>query len=322
MNVVGEGWRPSATDELVIELRTILEPRGVRVCPGARQAGAGTELKRDPGGMVRIRVWRDGDPPLTVRPTAGFDPGPLPPDAFAFALARAVDGLLQQAEVVPREGQTRSARDRLDFPDETGIDFPDETVASSAFPPPPVTGPPPNPPARSARGAPWKAWIGAGATARWLSTGEGHFGGVLSLGAHRKRLSLLGELHASGGLAREGNGGQVSSSLFGGSAGVLWRESTSAVSVSLGPVLGLFAARFAGRADAAATAQASDAWRPVLFGGARLQLDWSIAPLLVWAGFEGSAVLVGAEGADDLGGVSRITGFVGSALVGVGWQLR
>ena len=274
--------------------------------------------------MVRIRVWRDGDPPLTVRPTAGFDPGPLPPDAFAFALARAVDGLLQQAEVVPREGQTRSTSVRsIDFPtDAIEHEMPRPTGESEM--PAPVTemrAPVPESAPEPASASAWEVSIGIGAAARWFSTDEGHLGGLLAVGVRHQTFWVVGELHVSAGLSRESALGVVSSSLWGGAMSALWRESLGGFSVGLGPSVSLFAARFSAEANVGTTL-ASDAWRPVFLGGGRLQIAWSLAPALVWTGLEASAVIVGAEGADDVGGVSRLSGFVASALLGVGLELR
>jgi hypothetical protein len=289
--------------ELVRELASLLEPRAIAVCAGSRELGPGAELTREEGGPIRIRVWREGDPRSVMRPEASFDPSALPPDAIAFALARAVDELLTHAEVVPREAAVAPIEPEPE---------PEPAIEIGPGPEPPI--------APEVAEIAWM--LGASFTARFFSTEDVQLGGALTVQLRAAIFAVFVDLHASRGISRRSPLGSVRASLFGGSIGVLARASDGVFAIGAGPLASVQAAYFEGRSNDPSRATATGV-RATFFAGARLQLEWSpIDAITIFSALDAQGVAIGAEGRDDRDAISRIDGFVFSASFGLGANLR
>jgi hypothetical protein len=315
-----DGFPAGLEHEVVTELRSILRPRGLAVCTGDRLRGAGAYLDTDATGVIRIRVFRRDDGPEVERPSRDFDPRALPHDAVAFALARAIDELLQHAEVIPR------AETPITLPAETAPEaVSDESAEMEAGPSPADERGSPGDAAAEREPTSWPAWlVSLGALGGLYVDGSALLGAALGVGLRLGAFSF--ELGTAGsiGLARDGPRGSVGVYVLEGTfAAVARLLPLGNVQVWGGAVAGAGVVSMRGEANEPSASFATSAEAFTVWVGPRLRVEGRLSS--AWSLFtelDGRVILVGVEGRDGETPVVQLGTWATTAVIGVAWTIR
>lgn len=287
------------------ELRGLLRPRGITVCEGSldERVGASLAFTSNSETVIIGVVALSGQTP----DRSEFELSALPRDTYAFALARSLDEVFQQADLIPPPPIPEPTAEAI--PEPTGEPMPDADSPSE-----PMADALSQEAAEiEGRSLGWTLMGGA----TLYGTADPHLGGAIGGQLRLGRWLVELDVAGSGAIPRRSEVGTVQAATVGSGLALSLRVVDDDAYLSVGALARVAAVFVQGTPNDPTRTLGGEAWAPVVHFGGKIVLGWSAASRLgLQASLEVTGSAVGVDVVHEGAPLASVEGIATSLQLG------